>query len=239
MNAPCSPGLLQAEQLAEAIARACASIAPTWPLDRFIAVNPYWGRRQQPIASAAAELGLLAGARLTMPRAWYRDQWQRGQLQHQHLQAAADRAGIAPEQLLQALQQDDVALPRIALVTDLRDRTEAAMPLTWSERVTHQISQHCAAYFDRAQARWTIKAGTGLYTSWLEQVAADRGLPWQQSRMQMRRHIAALATEPMTLVRQALDGLGLATDGYDAYLRALLLSVNGWAAWCKGTLARP
>ena len=33
---------------------ACARIAPTWPLDRFIAVNPHWGHLERPIAIAAA-----------------------------------------------------------------------------------------------------------------------------------------------------------------------------------------
>ncbi|MCZ4311931.1 DUF2309 domain-containing protein [Comamonadaceae bacterium G21597-S1] len=232
MNAPCSPGLLQAQHIAEALALACERIAPSWPLDRLIAVNPYWGRRQQPIATAAAELGLLAGSRLTMPRAWYRSLWQRGQLQATHLQAAADRAGIAPQRLLEALQQDEATLPRLALVADLRDHTDGATPLTWSERVTHQISQHCAAYFDHTQARWRLDNGSGLYASWLEQLAADRGLPWRQARTLAQRHIAALARDPMALIGQTLDGLGLAPEGYSAYLSALLLSINGWASWC-------
>ena len=56
--------------LLDDIAGACARIAPTWPLDRFIAVNPYWGWRATPIADAAARLGVLAGTSLTMPPAW-------------------------------------------------------------------------------------------------------------------------------------------------------------------------
>jgi len=37
--------------LKETAERACARIAPTWPLDRFIAVNPFWQRRHIRIAS--------------------------------------------------------------------------------------------------------------------------------------------------------------------------------------------
>ena len=39
-TSPLAPG---AAELPSAIDHACARIAPTWPLDRFIAVNPYCG----------------------------------------------------------------------------------------------------------------------------------------------------------------------------------------------------
>mgnify|MGYP000965499287 CR=1 FL=1 len=58
--------------LRDAIARACARIAPAWPLDRQIAVDPYWGWIDRPIGEAAATLTALTGRGLTMPRRWYR-----------------------------------------------------------------------------------------------------------------------------------------------------------------------
>ena len=39
-----------------AIDAACARVAPTWPLDQFIAVNPYWGWRELPAAEVAAQI---------------------------------------------------------------------------------------------------------------------------------------------------------------------------------------
>ncbi|MGE5332216.1 MAG: putative inorganic carbon transporter subunit DabA, partial [Nitrospirota bacterium] len=78
--------------LTQDIDRACARIAPTWPLDQFIAVNPYWGWVDQPMPQAAAALEALGGTRLTLPRSWFAAQWQAGHLQRRHLQAAAERA---------------------------------------------------------------------------------------------------------------------------------------------------
>ncbi len=46
----------------EAADRACSRIAPTWPLDRFIAVNPFWGRIDKRLPLVAAELAALSGA---------------------------------------------------------------------------------------------------------------------------------------------------------------------------------
>ncbi|MCO5107550.1 MAG: DUF2309 domain-containing protein [Burkholderiaceae bacterium] len=64
MNAPLSVVDHQAHALADAVAQACDRIAPSWPLDRFIAVNPHWGWIDRPIEEAAAAVGVLAGMRL-------------------------------------------------------------------------------------------------------------------------------------------------------------------------------
>ena len=39
-----------------AMDRACALIAPTWPLDRFIAVNPFWEMIDAPLPAVSARL---------------------------------------------------------------------------------------------------------------------------------------------------------------------------------------
>lgn len=64
MNAPLNIGVQRVQALAEDVADACRRVAPSWPLDRFIAVNPHWGWIDRPIAESAAALGVLAGMRL-------------------------------------------------------------------------------------------------------------------------------------------------------------------------------
>ncbi len=50
--------------IAAAIAAATERIAPAWPLDRLIAVNPHWGWIHRPVEDAGAALTVLGGARL-------------------------------------------------------------------------------------------------------------------------------------------------------------------------------
>ena len=64
MNAPLNLAEQSLHALTEAIAQACNRIAPAWPLDRAIAVNPHWGWIDQPIEQAAAAVGVLAGMKL-------------------------------------------------------------------------------------------------------------------------------------------------------------------------------
>jgi uncharacterized protein YbcC (UPF0753/DUF2309 family) len=242
MNAPLDATIKQARELTEAIAQACERIAPTWPLDQFIAVNPYWGWVREPIEHAAAELGALAGTRLTMPREWFQRQWQRGLLRAEHLQAVAARHDGAGAQALavrlQALLEGTAgaatnaaaAVPQ--LLPALRDDAEPDAPLRWADLVTHQISQHCAAFFDDGQARWHLDRSAGLYGTWLAQVRADRGLPWRSGHRAMAARAAALPTDAMSLLAQAPDALGVPPQARVRHFTALLLSVNGWAAWC-------
>ncbi|MEW6466571.1 MAG: DUF2309 domain-containing protein [Pseudomonadota bacterium] len=63
--APASPPTDPMEDAVRAaFAQAAARIAPVWPLDRFIAVNPAWEYRDLPVETVAARWWALAGIRL-------------------------------------------------------------------------------------------------------------------------------------------------------------------------------
>ena len=236
MRIPDDLSLVSVQQLDGQIAAATARIAPTWPLDQFIAVNPYWGWLGMPVQEAAARLGVLSGTRLTMPRSWFREQWAAGQFQRTHIEAALLANGqpvLRADNIVRSLEFAASAVPRTALVTDLRAAEGAPCPgQTWSELVTHQISQHCAAFFDRHQATWSIDTSAGLYGSWRAHLAADHGLPWRQGQAALKRRLAALPDTPGALIAAALDALGISDAGREHYLSALLMSIGGWAAWC-------
>ena len=249
MNAVVEAPLAQAAHLSGQIAAATSRLAPTWPLDAFIAVNPYWGWVGRPLPEAAATLGTLGGTRLTMPREWFREQWDAGRLQRRHLQAAAAAAiaGSAQEgtdaqraqvdaltaELEASLQAPSAPLARLPLVSDLRDHGAPPRPgLSWTDLVTHQISQHCGAFFDRHQARWAMDRSHGLYTSWREQLHTDHGLPWRHGRGALRAKLQAQPAEPQALIAAALDAMAIPEDGREAYLSAVLMAIGGWAAWC-------
>ncbi len=247
MNNVAEAPLLQAQRLADDIATAAARVAPTWPLDGFIAVNPYWAWVDRPMTEAAASLGTLAGTRLTMPREWFAEQWGQGRMARRHLQAAAtaDLAARGPSgvtevgvqalvaELETALQGRSPSLSRLPLITDLRDRGAPPRPgASWADVVTHQVSQHCAAFFDRHQASWTMDRSQSLYDSWRWQLAADRGLPWRCGRAALQQRLATMPQAPQSLIGAALDAMAVPEKGREPYLSAVLMAIGGWGAWC-------
>ena len=218
-----------------AIDAACARIAPTWPLDRFIAVNPYWGQLERPIATAAAQLAGLSGSRMLMPRSWVRSQWQTGHIGRQHLQAAIAAAGAAVsiDALIDGLESEAAVPARLLLATDTVDaQRDLGHAMAWRDYITHHISQMCGAYFDQGQATWGPDHTGGLYPSWLRQSAHDFGPAMLMGYSGFTQRLAKLPAEPTVLIHAAMRILNVPQQAHEAYFTALLMSINGWASWC-------
>ncbi len=218
------------------IDRACSRIAPTWPLDRFIAVNPYWGQLERPISAAAAHLSICSGSPMLMPRAWFLEQWEAGRIGPAHLQAAIDAAapGTTIEEMVAVLHAAPDGPGRLLLATDLVDaRRDLSHTMAWRDYVTHNISQCCAATFDAGQAAWGPEREGGLYPSWLRQSAHDFGPAMLMGDAGFTRRLTRLPTEPRALIDAALNALCVPDAAQEDYCWALLMSINGWASWCS------
>ena len=221
-------------QLEPSVNQACQRIAPTWPLDQFIAVNPYWGFVEKPIALAARHLAQLSGTPLVMPRAFYRSEWQAGRLTQAHLQAAihAVESDCKIDELIDSLGDDSKGPQPQALLTQLVDsQRDLSHAMAWTDFVTHQISQHCAAYFDVSQAAWNPER-VGLYASWARQLANDHSTALLMGYTGFSQKAASLPQDPRVLIAVATRALSLKPEQCSDYYTALLMSINGWASWC-------
>ena len=197
--------------LQRAVAAACGRIAPTWPLDRLIAVNPYWGFIDQPIAAAASQFATLGASRLLMPRSFYLALWQAGRLRIEHLQSAIDASGVpcTVQALIDHLHDEPPVLRRLTLVTDWVDeRRDLPRVMAWSDFVTHQISQHCAAHFDAGQSSWRPDRRAGLYRTWLDQLAHDPSPRLLMGWTGLQPHRAPPAARPLGTDRDGDPGAG-------------------------------
>lgn len=220
--------------LRAAVVAACQRIAPLWPLDRFIAVNPWWGFTHHSMREAGRQLSMLNGTRMTMPPEWYRAAFARGDITPAALGAALRRQG----------RQDDVAafmadatppqsaFGSLCLSDKLQEAHRPGMELTLTAIVTHAIGQHCAAWFDRGQASWPAPASAGLYAAWREAALHDHGLSLLTGISGVAARIARLPEDPALLCQQAIVQLEVPVARCERYFTALLLSINGWAGWC-------
>ena len=230
-----SPTRATPSALASAIEAACSRIAPTWPLDRFIAVNPYWGHLERPITLAAGHLAALAGSPMLMPRSWYREQWQAGRITRAQLAEAVEAAGAncTVDELVAGLGAAEVFAGRLPLATDLVDALrDTVHHMTWSDFVTHHVSQGTAAYFDQGQAAWGPDHQGGLYASWRRQSEHDFGPSMLMGYHGFSRRLRMLPADPHALIEGAVRALRVPPEGLVAYFSALLMSINGWSSWC-------
>ena len=221
--------------LKQAAERACARIAPSWPLDRFIAVNPFWSRTDQPLAKVAAELAALSGASLLMTREWYAEEWRAGRLRGEHLREAIAEsgAGVSEAHVSALLRLEDPRPPRRPLVVDVMDaRCRRALEVSWRDYVVDRVSRFCASYFDDGMAQVQTAAGGGLYASWREQAPADWAPALLMGLSGYRSAVASLPATADEMLALASSTLGVPEAESEQYLSALLLDVNGWASWC-------
>lgn len=212
--------------------QACERIAPTWPLDQMIAVNPLWERRNQPWTTVTEQLWRRAGSRLTLSAADYRLAWQEGQIAERHLRLALAETSLewTPLQLLQCLDQPSDAAQSLPLLEDLVG-TEIALP-GWPVLITNQIGQCCAAWFDEDQADWRPAVQVGLYQAWRESMLQDRGLSVLSACRTLGERIADLPPQPQAALEAAVERLGLAEEELAEWFDCLLLRSLGWASWC-------
>jgi uncharacterized protein YbcC (UPF0753/DUF2309 family) len=215
--------------------RACARIAPTWPLDRFIALNPFWPLTHRPLPEVAGELAALSGGRLLMPRQWYAQEWRAGRLRSEHLREAIAESGAdVTEDDLTALFWSGEPQPaqRPLVVSTMEALRHREHEVSWSEFVMERISRFCATYFDDGQAQINGTREGGLYASWRAQAQTDLGPYLFMELGGYRSTVAKLPRTADDMILHGCSDLGVPADERERYLSALLLDVNGWASWC-------
>ena len=90
-QSPRAPGSTDADlgrRIDAACEKACRAIAPTWPLDRAIAVNPHWERVSLSVRTVAARMAVLGDIRVFPPRVHIRQAWASGRIKAADLDEA-------------------------------------------------------------------------------------------------------------------------------------------------------
>jgi len=219
------------------IASVVHRIAPLWPLDRFVAVNPFLGLADQPLLSAAVRLGRTTGARVFMPRAYYATRFAEGAFDESCLRAglaalAARGESVPPFGAVQRAL--GTARPRTEVaVSTFADVMERVRGEKVTETVTDELSRFCARYWDEGQASWVMPyRDQPLYAAWRAWAASDRTpdvLGWGAAR----RAFSALPTDAFATISHALVLLEVPESAASGYLHRALASVEGWASYAR------
>lgn len=218
-----------------AIETAVERIAPTWPLDRMIAVNPYWGYIDQPFNEAANTLARVAGSSMALAPAEYRDAWRSGEIRPDALEQARAEEPSAPgrQDLIAALDAPREPLAPAPLLADSLDQQrDLRHEPAWCDTITHQISQYCAAHFDQDQSDWRPDQTQSLYAGWRRALSHDHSVALLMKAPFIPARAATLADDPRQQIRQALARLEIPERAMPGYLQAVIMRISGWAAWC-------
>jgi len=234
MTAYQKPLELNREQY-QALNQACASLAPSWPLDRLIAVNPLWGMKEASFEAVSARLSALAFIKCLMPPSYYLQLWQAGEIESSHLTQAAERLGYAgPYKNLLKVVSELGRLPHWHNISDLVDAgRDRQHKMAWRDEITQQISQFCAAHFqpDGPLNAERLGCWDSLYQHWLNLTLMDRGIAILMDEPGLGDYFKHLPRSEPELFQAVIDELGVDAPALEHYAQALLLDINGWASW--------
>ncbi|PWH21003.1 hypothetical protein CEX93_22675, partial [Xanthomonas euvesicatoria] len=214
--------------------RAARAIPPLWPLASSVAVNPFLGQGSEPLEMAGARLRRASGIAITMPRAWYAERLQSGQIAEQDLQAALQNAPAAlrPPNLPALKQAVQAARPAPQALPTVAELARDADAVDWPGIVNERIGHWAAGYFDQGQALWAVGQSGGAYSTW--RIIATHDLtPEIAGLAGFARYVAEAPANAEDAIVDCVARLGLSQDALDGYFHRLLTTLGGW-----GQLAR-
>jgi len=238
-SAAVSATVLDENNMQSAIKRACGLIAPIWPLDQWIAVNPFWGLRDQPVERAEQLLEERAGFSFLMPADFYREAWEGGRISDSDLQASLDESGSTGglQPMFDLLKRGEQAGDSLRLsILDVFPAN--AEGLNAADAVCDEIGRLCGAFFDARQGRWLSAVNRdrqrGFFEFWLEAAHQDLSLDYRTGIAGARERLKAFPGARLQAVERAIAMTGLSADELEVLCHNLLMRVVGWASWSSG-----
>ncbi|MCC5935743.1 MAG: DUF2309 domain-containing protein [Lunatimonas sp.] len=219
--------------LASVLQEACKKIAPVWPLENFVAVNPYLGLTDQKFNNVAQYLGAVAGIQMTLPVSFYRTKIQEGVITRGDLQAAFKKHStneVDVETFIRGLGGISDAGDPMTSVATLTDVATVVSGKDWNRFSISRISTWAATYFDNGQAVWNVSNRQGgMFLSWKWESQIDK-TPEVTGLKNFRAVVKAMPNQPLLAAKSALEVLGVSDEALPIYLHRLLLRVGGWSA---------
>lgn len=191
---------------------ACARIAPAWPLDQLIAVNPWWPLVDQPMPEVAARLAALGGVRCLMSIDHYRAQ----NISEAALATAAEEHHVSVADVLAS--RDNPAPRHWQSLAAMHRQSDA---FSWRDAIVDQVSRCCAMYWHEADE---------LYRHWLAHTRDEKGLALLMGCPQLRRLLKKLPNDAAAMLELAQTSLGISEEDACSLGHGWLLEINGWAS---------
>ena len=223
-------------EAAEAAGRA---IPPAFPLDATVAVNPFLGQTEEDLATAAARLARVAGARVTRTGAEYVAAIKDGRISPDDL---ADALAASPSPIkpvtVTALREVAEALgdgPAPRALPTVADLAAEATGIDWPALIDKCIGLWAAGHFDRGQALWSPAPGAEAFTAWRGWAMHDL-TPEIAGLGGFCAHVACAPDTTERAILSAAETLGLADAAAPTAFHRLAMSLGGWAQHARWLL---
>lgn len=223
------------ENLIAQLQEACKKIAPLWPLENFVAVNPYLGLTHKKFENVAQDLATAGGIQMTLPKTFYLDKLQEGKIKIQDIATVLERKYIDQhvdaDEFIEKIKKTSEDCSKVETIKSVADVASQLTEKDWSRFVTSRISVWAASYFDNGQAIWAATAKEASpFLAWKAEAEVDY-TPEIAGLKNFRDKVKALPDNPLESVQIGLKKLDVPDQVVQLYLHSLLLRVGGWSAY--------
>lgn len=229
-------------RLEEILEELSVAIPPLWPLQDFVAVNPFQGFSHVDFLKVREHFLRGANADLLMPLSYFQKQFLDGEFTVDHLDSALSECQLTyPDHYSHWTTSMAITMLRGASpvkredkVSDTPDATHSSKSsVDWNEFAVGEISRFCGIHFDQGQALWQSPwKHLGLFEAWLEFFKID--LTAEKAGLKdFRKLVQGLSRDPISVIQSALDELAVARKDHREYLWGKLCTVWGWSSFVK------
>ena len=220
-------------------------IPPLWPLQSFVAVNPFLGLSGLNFLEASAWVSKVLHGEIYMDPEYYIEKLKGenisdaefNKMQIRLLKThdpvwAPNLSFPSLDSLVQYLEfmEKGEDNSRVLSYADFVDKVQNSQ---WKAIITEEISKWSSVYFDEGQSLWTMPwKEESLWKAWRNVSALDQNPEWLGIK-DFRKLVKSLPEEPMDCIVRILDELHIPQFYQTYYLQRLLVSVSGWAGYIQ------
>ena len=225
-------------------------IAPVWPLQDYVAVNPYAGVSHRSFMDARSLLKVFSDCETLMPLEHYAAEYHRERFTVADIESAIVEISatgcsltLSASQIAEKLIQhgsvstslDQPAAPPNGdrAIRTFAELATSTTSINWTETILDEISKHCAMHYDQGQSTWSSPTkDRTLYQAWRSVAEHDCNIEILGLNG-FRRFAMALPHQPEAAIVKLLHKLDVPVEHWSSFLLCQAFSIPGWSAWAK------
>lgn len=219
------------EQVEYSIENVCKKIAPVWPLENSVAVNPFLGLSDYSFEEAATILKLRGNINLYMPLSFYLKYIEEGKVLKYDIEKALrkKRKNATVKEFLFEVRTLICEKPKERNANILSNIVDKHLKSDFSQVMINHISEWMANYFNQPNQT----SSEAMYLKWKQEAGIDLH-PELLGVINFRKSIKSIPYTSHAAILVGLEKLNVPEDLVETYLHSLLLEVLGWASYCAG-----
>lgn len=218
----------------KAIKNVCDKIAPHWPLDKLIAVNPFWKSVDRPFREVAAEAWVLGGIHAIPEGELLSSLFESGRFNEEDLSEVLrnEAEPLSATDVILKLKEEHLLPSPFSTIAALIDKDNPKNGALWKELIVYQVSQFLADYYQSPDVSDDNEdAAELLYQYWRRAMVAEGGINILRTDINFddaKKHLFVNKKQALDWVFNTMTDSGFQAE---SYLNALLLDINGWSSY--------